>query len=79
VALILAVQSGLLDTLPLPVVVEFRRGLRDALDRAAPDAVRLIQETGTLDDAGKQAIHATLQQYAQSVTPPVAPTTAGAS
>ena len=51
VALVLAVQSGLLDPLPLPVVAEFRQGLRDALDRGAPDAVRLIQETGTLDDA----------------------------
>ena len=35
VALVLAVQSGLLDPLPLPAVVEFRRGLRDALDRGA--------------------------------------------
>jgi F-type H+/Na+-transporting ATPase subunit alpha len=43
VALVLAVQSGLLDPLPLPVVVAFRLGLGDALDRGAPDAVRLIQ------------------------------------
>jgi F-type H+/Na+-transporting ATPase subunit alpha len=69
VALVLAVQSGLLDALPLPVVVEFRRGLRDELDRNAPETVRLIQETGTLDDARKQALCETLRQYAQSVTP----------
>ena len=50
VALVLAVQSGLLDPLPLPVVAAFRQGLRDALDRGATDAVRLIQETGTLDE-----------------------------
>jgi F-type H+-transporting ATPase subunit alpha len=79
VALVLAVQSGLLDALPLPVVVEFRRGLHETLDRGASDAVRLIQETGTLDDTGKQAIHVTLRQYAQFVTPPVAPKTAGPS
>ena len=62
VALVLAVQSGLLDALPLPAVAEFRRGLRDALDRGAADAVRLIQETGTLDDARKQALRETLRQ-----------------
>ena len=60
VALVLAVQSGLLDALPLPAVAEFRRGLRDAIDRGAADAVRLIQETGTLDDARKQALRETL-------------------
>ena len=69
VALVLAVQSGLLDALPLPVVVEFRRGLRDALDRAAPEAVRLIQETGTLDDARKQALSEALKQYALRRSP----------
>jgi F-type H+-transporting ATPase subunit alpha len=73
VALVLAVQSGLLDTVPLPVVVEFRQGLRDALDRGAPDAVRLIQETGTLDDARKQALRETLRQYVQSVSPTTPP------
>ena len=41
VALVLAVQSGLLDPLPLPAVAVFRQGLREALDRGAPDAVRL--------------------------------------
>ena len=69
VALVLAVQSGLLDPLPLPVVIEFRQGLRDALDRGAPDAVRLIQETGTLDDARKQALRETLRQYVQRRRP----------
>jgi F-type H+-transporting ATPase subunit alpha len=69
VALVLAVQSGLLDALPPLVVIEFRLGLRDALDRGAPDAVRLIQETGTLDDEGKQALNKTLQRYVQSVMP----------
>ena len=73
VALVLAVQSGLLDTVPLPVVVEFRQGLHDALDRGAPDAVRLIQETGTLDDARKQALRETLRQYVQSVSPTTPP------
>ena len=77
VALVLAVQSGLLDPLPLPAVAEFRSGLRDALDRGAPDAVRLIQESGTLDDARKQALRETLRQYLQSVTPTTPPKAAG--
>jgi F-type H+/Na+-transporting ATPase subunit alpha len=73
VALVLAVQSGLLDPLPLPVVVAFRRGLREALDRGASDAVRLIQDTGTLDDARKQALRETLRVYVQTVTPVTPP------
>ena len=73
VALILAVQSGLLDPLPLPTVIAFRRGLRDAVDRGAPDAVRLIQDTGTLDDAGKKVLRETLRQHVQTVAPAIPP------
>ena len=69
VALVLAVQSGLLDSLSLPTLIAFRAGLREALDRSASDAVRLIQDTGTLDDARKQALQHALQQYVQTVTP----------
>ena len=69
VALVQAVQSGLLDTLPLPTVLTFRQGLRDALDHGAPDAVRLIEDTGTLDDARRQALDKALRQYVQTLTP----------
>jgi F-type H+-transporting ATPase subunit alpha len=69
VALVLAVQSGLLDALPLPAVIALRGGLREALDRGAADAVKQIQDAGTLDDAGKQALLAVLKRYVQSVTP----------
>jgi F-type H+-transporting ATPase subunit alpha len=58
-----------LDALPLPAVAEFRRGLRDALDRDALDAVRSIQDTGALDDARKQALREMLKKYVQTVTP----------
>lgn len=67
VALILAVQSGMLDAIPLPAILQIRRNLQDALDRGAPDAVRQIQETGTLDDAHKQALRATLAHYVSSI------------
>ena len=77
VALVQAVQSGLLDSLPLPIVIEFRQGLREALDRGAPDAVRLIQQTGTLDDAQEAVLRRTLRQYVQRLAPTMPPKTSG--
>ena len=72
VALVLAVQSGLLDPLPLPSVAIFRHGLGATLDREIPDIVRQIQDTGTLDDAGKQALRETLGKYIKTLTPAAA-------
>jgi F-type H+/Na+-transporting ATPase subunit alpha len=69
VALVLAVQAGLLDVLPLSVVGEFRRGLRDAIDRGAADIVRLIQDTGQLNDERKQALREMLKEHVRTVTP----------
>ena len=69
VALVLAVQSGTLDPLPLPTVAMFRHGLSEMLDRDAPDIVRRIQDTGTLDDAGRQAIRDALRKYVQTLNP----------
>lgn len=63
VALVLAVQSGLLDQLALPAIVDIRRGLPEALDRGAPDVVRQIQETGTLDETHKRALRELLEHY----------------
>ena len=76
VALVLAVQSGLLDALPPQAVTAFRKGLTVALDRDVADAVRLIQDTGTLDDARKKALLETLRQYVQTVTPAAPPAAA---
>jgi len=70
VALVLAVQSGTLDTMPLPAVATFRQGLGAALDRTAGEAVRSIETAGTLDDAQKQSLLAALRAYAASVAPP---------
>jgi F-type H+-transporting ATPase subunit alpha len=72
VALVLAVQSGLLDALPLPGVAQYRDGLSDALDRGAADVVALIQATGTLDNARKKTLLETLKHYADSVTSAIA-------
>jgi F-type H+-transporting ATPase subunit alpha len=69
VALVLAVQSGLLDPLSLPDVVTFRNGLSGALDRGAAEAVALLQTTGTIDEARSKILLGTLKQYAGSITP----------
>ncbi len=69
VALVLAVQYGLLDPLPLPAVASFRQGLRETLDRDAADAVGLIQETGTLDDARKDSIDRALRRHVSTFAP----------
>jgi F-type H+/Na+-transporting ATPase subunit alpha len=66
VALVLAVQSGLLDPLSPDDIAAFRDGLSLALDRGASDSVQLIQQTGTLDDSHKQALIKTLRSYANS-------------
>ena len=70
VALVLAVQSGLLDPLPLTAVVAFRQDLSETLDRVVPDIVQQIKNTCTVDDAGKQALREALRKYVQTLTPP---------
>jgi F-type H+-transporting ATPase subunit alpha len=67
VALVLSVQNGLLDTLTLPVVATFRKGLSTALDKDAADAVKQVQETGTLDDAHKKPLLDALSRYAKTL------------
>lgn len=77
VALVRAVQSGLLDPLPVPTIVAFRRGLSEALDHACPDLVRLIQGSGGLDGEQKQALERALRQYIQALTAATATPNAG--
>jgi F-type H+-transporting ATPase subunit alpha len=67
VALVLAVQGGLLDPLPLTLIGAFRQGLHDMLDLKAPDCVRLIHETGALEESHKQMLRLTLQQYVETI------------
>lgn len=66
VALVLAVQAGLLDALALPVIESFRLKLRGMLDREVPQVVHGLQQSGTLDAAGRQALLAALGAYAKS-------------
>jgi F-type H+-transporting ATPase subunit alpha len=76
VALVTAVQSGLLDELSLTMIPEFRHSLLQAITRDAGDAVLSIEQTGTLDEAGRQTLQATLKRYADSLDRPSAAPTA---
>jgi len=67
VALVMAVQAGLLDSLPLPAVAAFRLGLRQAIDTGAPASVQQMQTAGTLDAEGGAALSKVLQTYAEAV------------
>ncbi len=66
VAIVIALQSGLLDPLPLEAIDRLRALVGPALDRDAPDAVKQIEGHGTLDEAGKAAIRAALAGLVQS-------------
>ena len=69
VALALAVQSGVLDELPLPAIAAFRQGLRETLDRDINGIVQQIQETGAIAGPGQQAILEALRNYVRTLTP----------
>ena len=73
VALVTAVQAGLLDPLPPDAVAAFRAGLATALDRDAPDALRQIAADGSLDDAGRASLRAALEKLARDIAPGPAP------
>jgi F-type H+-transporting ATPase subunit alpha len=67
VALVLAVQNGLLDALPLAAVAQFRKDLRAVLDREVGDAVRQVDETGTLDEVHQRSMLDSLRKYIATV------------
>jgi F-type H+-transporting ATPase subunit alpha len=50
-------------------VVTFRRDLGAALDSGAAAAVKMIEETGTLDEPTKKILLETLQAYVKTVAP----------
>ncbi len=65
VALVSAVQSGLLDTFTLEHLAAFRAGLGERLARDAGAVVRMIDATGRLDETSRAALLAVLQAYAK--------------
>lgn len=64
VALVLAVQDGLLDALAPDQVARFRDDLAEALETGAAEVLRKVETTGTLDEADKAALLAVLRELA---------------
>ena len=67
VALMLALQSGLLDPLPLDAVAAFRAALPAALDRDAPEVLHAIAETGDLEREARSTLMAAMSRLAASL------------
>jgi F-type H+-transporting ATPase subunit alpha len=67
VALMLAVQEGLLDALPLTAVASFRARLADALDTDATETLRGLDQTGELDEGMRKELMAALTRLAASL------------
>lgn len=67
VALMLAVQAGLLDPLPLTAVARFRAALPDLLDKTAPDTFATLDHTGQVDDTARAQVMQALGALAASL------------
>ena len=64
VALLIAVQSGILDPLPLDTVASFRRELPGHLDRDATEFLSALSVTGELDERSRAALIAAMTRLA---------------
>ncbi|MFC4667984.1 F0F1 ATP synthase subunit alpha [Seohaeicola nanhaiensis] len=69
VALLLALQAGLLDPLPVRAVSAFRQALPGHLDTEVPQVVQALAETGALDEAARGALMAALKRLAEAPAP----------
>jgi F-type H+/Na+-transporting ATPase subunit alpha len=69
VALVLALQSGLLDRLPLEDVGKFRAQLPAWLDRSAPKLVEALEQSGKLDDAARDELIKVLADLVAQIAP----------
>jgi F-type H+-transporting ATPase subunit alpha len=65
IALVAAVQAGLLDAMPLAAVQSFRDGLGAALQRDAAEAVAQIESSGALSGAAARGLQQALQTHAR--------------
>ena len=72
VALVLALQAGLLDRLPLDDIGKFRSDLPAWLDRSIASVVADIERTGLLDDAKSAEMKTSLSALVAQLAPPAA-------
>ena len=70
VALVLAVQSGLLDAVPPEAIAGFREKLPLTLDTDAKTAVDAIKQSATMNDAQREMVMAAMKHLALSLVPP---------
>ena len=70
VALVVALQSGLLDRLPLEQIEKFRSELPGWLDRTAAPVFEAIERTGRLDGARSADLKTVLSKLVTHLTPP---------
>lgn len=68
IALMLAVQSGLLDSLSLEAVAAFRAGLPAALNRDAAEVLNTIAETGEITAQTRETLQAAASQFVKSLS-----------
>jgi F-type H+/Na+-transporting ATPase subunit alpha len=69
VALVMSVQSGLLDPLPLEFVGTLRSELPGWLDRSAKGIVDAVQRSGELDEANDAKLKAALERFVTELAP----------
>ena len=69
VALVLALQSGLLDRLPLDRIAQFRAQLPAWLDRSAPKIVEALARSGEFDEAAGAELKTSLSALASQLAP----------
>jgi F-type H+/Na+-transporting ATPase subunit alpha len=70
VALLVALQVGLLDPLLLEDIARFRSNLPGWLDRTATATVEAIHRSGHLDAAGRAELMKSISALARDLTPP---------
>ncbi len=69
VALVMAVQEGLLDALPVETLATVRARLLATLEAEAGGALRQLAATGALDDAGRAQLHAAVAGLIADIHP----------
>ena len=69
VALIVALQEGFLDRIPLEKIGRFRTELPAWLDRSMPTLVDQVERSGQLDDAGRFQLRAGLAALVEGLSP----------
>jgi F-type H+-transporting ATPase subunit alpha len=68
IGLVLAVQSGLLDPLPLDAVATFCAGLPAMLDTDASEVMSTLAETGALSSAAHATLMAAITRFAATLS-----------